>query len=184
MRHIVPIALLCLLTIVITSCKKARLRAQLKELMGSTIVLPERVTCVRGGETYAMPDSVRDKAKLIVYIDSTECTTCRISHLGLYNNIFEVSKEKGAFEVVLLLANVELYGTPLIKYLSDMELHTPIYVDENNMFLRLNPSFPGDRRMHAFLVNDIGKPICVGDPSVSDKILQVFMGAVNKLTFN
>lgn len=184
MRRILLLAFLCFLAVSFSGCKKAKLRAQLKGLMGSTIVLPDKITCVNNGKEYPMPDSFRDKAKLIVYIDSTECTTCRISHLGLYNNTFEVSKEKGAFEVVLLLANVELYGIPLIKYLSDMELHTPIYVDENNMFLRLNPSIPGDRRMHAFLVNDIGKPICVGDPSVSDKILQVFMGAVNKLTFN
>ncbi len=183
MRRVPFVICLCLFAVLSTGCKKARLRVQLKGLMGSTIVLPDKITCVNNGKEYPMPDSLRDMAKLIVYIDSTECTTCRISHLGLYNNTFEVSKEKGAFEVVLLFANVELYGIPLIKYLSDMELHTPIYVDENNMFLGLNPSIPGDRRMHAFLVNDIGKPICVGDPSVSDKILQVFMGAVNKLTF-
>ena len=63
-----------------------------------------------------------------------------------------------------------------------MEIKTPVYVDENNKFTDLNPFIPADRRMHAFLVNDVGIPVCVGDPAISDKMLQVFLGAVNKLT--
>ncbi|MBO6082794.1 MAG: hypothetical protein J6P46_07210 [Bacteroidales bacterium] len=41
MRRILLIIVLCLLAVATTGCKKARLRAHLKELMGSTIVLPE-----------------------------------------------------------------------------------------------------------------------------------------------
>ena len=65
MRRFLPIVLLCLLALVPTGCKKARLRAQLKELMGSTIVLPEKISCVYNGEIFPMPDSLRSKAKLI-----------------------------------------------------------------------------------------------------------------------
>lgn len=84
MRHIVPIVLLCLLTIATASCKKAKLRSQLKELMNSTIVLPEKIVCVEDGEIFPMPDSIRNIAKLVVYVDSSECTTCRISHIGMF----------------------------------------------------------------------------------------------------
>ena len=182
--HIVVVSLLGLSVFMASGCKKAVIRNQLKGLMSSTIVLPERITCVNNGEEYPMPDSVRSKAKLIVYIDSTECTSCRISHFGLYNKAFEISKEKGSFEVVLLLANVSLYEIPLIKYLSDMEYKTPIYVDVDNKFLELNPSLPEDRRMRALLLDDAGYPMCVGDPAASEKMLQVFIGAVNNLTSN
>ena len=68
MRRILLLAFLCLLAVSFTGCKKARLRAQLKELMGSTIVLPEKISCVYNGEVFPMPDSLRSKAKLIVYI--------------------------------------------------------------------------------------------------------------------
>ena len=84
MRRILLIAAMCLLAVTSTGCKKAQLRRQLKELMGTTIVLPEKITCVYNGEVYPMPDSLREKPKLIIYIDSTECTTCRISHFGEY----------------------------------------------------------------------------------------------------
>lgn len=175
---------LCLLSVFVSGCRKASLRAQLKELMGSTIVLPERVTCVRSGEIYAMPDSVRDKAKLIVYIDSTVCTTCRISHFPTYDKMFELSGERDSFEVILLLPSIDLYGIPVARYLSDIEYDYPIYVDDENRFLELNPSIPLDeKRLHSFLVSNEGMPICVGDPTASDKMLQVFMEAANHLSY-
>ena len=83
--------------------------------------------------------------------------------------------------MMLLLSNVDLNGIPVIRYLSDMAIEHPVYVDVDNEFLKLNPLIPEDRRMHAFLVNDMGYPICVGDPVKSEKMLQVFLGAVDKL---
>ena len=70
MRRILLISFLCLLAVATTGCKKARLRAQLKELMGSTIVLPDRVSCVYNGEAFPMPDFLREKAKLSIKTSS------------------------------------------------------------------------------------------------------------------
>ncbi len=184
MRRVLLILILLLLAVASTGCKKARLRSQLKELMGSTIVLPERITCIDNGETYPMPDSLRDRAKLIVYIDSSECTTCRISRIGMYQEVIHFSEEKRSFEVILLLSNVNLNGIAVTRYLSDMEIPLPVYVDDENAFLDLNPIIPEDRRMHAFLTDKLGHPLCVGDPVGSEKMLQVFLGAVDKLTSN
>lgn len=180
MRRIVSIVLLCLLALVSTSCKKAKLRAQLKELMGSTIVLPEKILCVYNGEVYPMPDSLQGKAKLIVYIDSAECTTCRISHIEMYHELFQVSKEYESFAVMLLLSNINLNGIPVIRYLSDLRIEHPVYVDVDNEFLMINPVIPEDNRMHAFFIDKIGTPLCVGDPVGSEKMLQLFFDALEK----
>ena len=91
LRRVAGAVFLGVLIVMTASCKKAVLRSQLKDLMASTIVLPEKISCVDNGKVFPMPDSLRNKAKLIVYIDSTECTSCRISHLGLYNNTFRIS---------------------------------------------------------------------------------------------
>lgn len=184
MRRSVFFICLCVLALSLTGCEKARLRSQVKKLMGSTIVLPEKVTCVEEGEIYPMPDSLRGRAKLIVYIDTTECTTCRITHLGRYVKLFDLSREKGSFEVMLLLANVNLYGVPVIRYLSDLGMECAIYVDEDNSFLGQNPSIPNDQRLHAFFVDDAGTPLCIGDPSASESLFQVFLRAVEKLQTN
>lgn len=183
MHRILLLALLCLLALVPTSCKKAKMRAQLKELMGSTIVLPEKIECVYNGEVFPMPDSLRGKAKLIIYLDSTECASCRISHLETYHQLFHYSEESGLFEVVVLLSNIDLYGIPVSKYVSDQALEHPVYVDVENRFPALNPSIPADEpRLHAFLIDNTGIPKCAGDPTGSERMLQVFIEAVNKLT--
>ncbi len=182
MRRILLIMVLCFLAVASTGCKKARLRAQLKELMGSTIVLPEKITCVYNGEAFPMPDSIRNKVRLIVYLDSTECASCRISHLESYHHLFHLSEETGAFEVMMLLSNIELYGVPLSRYVMDQELEHPVYVDVENKFLQLNPSIPVDeKKLHAFLTDEIGVPIFVGDPSVSEGMFQLFMDKVNSI---
>ena len=120
---------LCFLIFVATGCKKARLRAQLKDMMTSTIVLPESITCVYNGEVFPMPDSMRDKPKLIVYVDSTECTTCWISNAWRYESVFALSENTRAFDVFLLLRDTTLESIPLTRYLSDQDLSIPFYVD-------------------------------------------------------
>lgn len=55
--------------LVSTGCNTIRLRTQVKKLMSSTIVLPEKVVRIDGEEVMDMPDSSREKAKLIVYVD-------------------------------------------------------------------------------------------------------------------
>lgn len=118
MRRTLLIATLCLLAVALCGCKKARLRAQLMELMGSTIVLPENISCVYNGEVYPMPDSLREKPKLIVYIDSAECTTCRISRLGRYKETKNLLDKEG-ISLVVLLENTLLATIPLERYLQD-----------------------------------------------------------------
>jgi hypothetical protein len=83
MRRILLIMVLCLLAVASTGFKKARLRAQLKELMSSTIVLPEKITCVHNGEIFPMPDSLRDKPILLV------CTSIRRSVRPVESPILE-----------------------------------------------------------------------------------------------
>jgi hypothetical protein len=168
------IFLLLLFVVASTGCKRAQLRAQLKELMGSTIVLPEKTTCVHNGEIYPMPDSLRNKPKLIVYIDSTECTTCRISHFWEYQEIFDLSAQTKAFEVMLLLCNTDFESIPLTRYLSDRELINPVYVDTDNAFLKDNPAIPPDARMHSLLVDSTGTPMFVGDPIRSEQMMAAF----------
>ena len=56
LRHFMLAALLGLSVFVTSGCKKAVLRSQLKELMASTVVLPDSITCVNNGVVYPMPD--------------------------------------------------------------------------------------------------------------------------------
>lgn len=150
-----------------------RLRSQVKKLMASTVVLPEKVVRIAGGEVLPMPDSLREKAKLIVYVDSSSFVPCRISKMPIYDKIIS---EAAAFqvEVVILLGNRSFSGIPLTQYVADRNLGLPIYVDEDNVFLTLNPAAAADSRLNSFLVNRQGTPVLVGDPVLSPGIAELF----------
>lgn len=181
MRRIVSIVLLCLLALVPTSCKKAKLRAQLKELMGSTIVLPEKITCVYNGEVYPMPDSVRNKRKLIVFVDSTECSKCRMSRFIQYEPFLKVSDSSGKYEVLLLLSIKEAESEELIEFLSLLDSPYPVFIDSKHEFLRINSVIPADPRFHSMLIDGDGRPLLFGDPASGDRLKKLFFDRIYTL---
>ena len=182
MRRILLIIVLCLLAISSTGCKKAQLRRQLKELMSSTIVLPEKISCVYNGEVYPMPDSIRGKAKLLIYIDSTECSKCRISSLARYESLYDMSKENALFELFPLICITNTTREDVLIQLEWQELPFPVYVCEGKESLTaLNPFVPALAKLHYMLLNQKNCPIMIGDPVNGEKMMSLFKKQLNTL---
>ncbi len=173
MKRSTLFVLLLSLVLIATGCEEMRLRSQVRKLMASTVVLPEKVVRIAGGEVLPMPDSLREKAKLIIYVDSLDCRSCRLSKMPAYERIIPVAESYGV-EVMILMANQTYSGITLIQYISDIDLGVPIYVDEESAFLTMNPAVPGDSRLHSFLVNRQGTPVLIGDPVLSPRIAELF----------
>lgn len=166
--------------LVSTGCNTIRLRTQVKKLMSSTIVLPEKVVRIDGEEVMDMPDSLREKAKLIVYVDSSECVPCRITKMPMYKSILNIM-EPNDVALVILLANRHFSGIPIVQYVSDIDLGIPIYVDLENAFMERNPAVNRDVRLHAFLVNKQGNPVLVGDPVFVPEIEELLGQVIRQL---
>jgi len=182
MRRIPLIIVICLLVVVTTGCKKAQLRRQLKELMGTTIVLPEKITCVYNGEANPMPDSLRDKAMLIMYIDSTECSGCRLSKLVEYHSLAE---ELWSWDTVFLVLLTPKRSER--EYVSDLILSYaypfPVFLDDEGAFLLCNPQFSAKpSNLHTVLVNQEKRPVLIGDPLGSEAMSELLI--MNLQTFN
>ena len=171
---------LSLITLVSTGCDKIRLRTQVKKIMSSTIVLPKNTICIDDGEVFDMPDTLRKKAKMIVYVDSSECVPCRITKMPMYKRIL-TKTEPYDVPLVILLANRHFSGIPIAQYVSDIDLGIPIYVDLENSFLEANPVVPKDVRLHAFLVNRQGNPVLVGDPVFLPEIDELFGQVIRQM---
>lgn len=174
------ICIVCLSIIIFSSCSKMHLRSQLKDLMGSTVSLPDNISCIYNGMVFPMPDSLRHKRMLLIYVDSTECTTCYLSRIDGYQGLFTMARNND-IEVILLLANQQFGVTPLIRYVSDIDLKIPVYVDVDNCFSIKNPTVPADPRMHSFLLDSLMHPIYVGNPTASDKLFAVFEQTINQI---
>ena len=184
MRRVLLISLLCLLAVASTGCKKALLRRQLKELMGSTIVLPEKISCVYNGEVYPMPDSLREKAMLIMYIDSTECTGCRLSKLVEYHSFAEALRDWNMEFLALVSPKQSEH-----EYVSDLILSYvypfPVFLDDEGAFFLRNPQFAGKpSNLHAVLVNQEKRPVLIGDPLGSEAMSELLFKRVTTLISN
>ncbi len=146
----------------------------LKKMIGSTVVLPEKVTCIQGGYSFPMPETLRTTPKLIVFVDSTECSKCRIDKLVHYSGMFTLSKETNAFTISILISTPKLEYNEIYEHLLYSEIQYPIYLDDNNAFRRLNPSIPDESMFHTVTVNDNNEIVLVGDPVYNDRIMEMF----------
>ena len=139
-------------------------------MMGSTIVLPEKITCVQNGEVFQMPEELREKSKLFVFIDSSECSMCNVSRLSRYQVVYDISKATESFEMFFLLSIKKSRVSSIVEELVYMELPCPVYIDEDNLFHTMNPLITNDSRFHTFLCVD-GIVKLIGDPTINPNLL-------------
>ena len=119
--------------------------------------------------------------KLVVYSDSTMCTSCGIKKLHTWDNQFQKMREyQGRLKVYFIFSpsmeekrNLQI----MVKnYLSD----TPIYIDTANVFLRSNPHIPAFPEMHTFLLDEKDSVILVGSPLKNLKMEALFWQTVEE----
>lgn len=175
MRRALILATLFLLVVTTTGCKRVRIIVQTARLMQSTITLPEKISCVRDGEVSLMPDSLRNKTKFIVFVDSTECSKCRISRFVRYGDMFRLSAETQAFVPILLLSTTKSEQQEIIEHLQQIELPFPVYLDMDHTFAQDNPLLmAADWRLHSVTVDGTGKVLLPGNPVENGKLMDLF----------
>lgn len=174
MRRALILATLFLLAATTIGCKRVRVVAQTVRLMRSTVVLPENIFCVHEGEIFPMPDSLRSKTKFIVFVDSTDCSKCRISRFVRYGDIFRLSAETRAFVPILLLSTTKAEQQEIIEHLQQIELPFPVYLDMDHAFARANPLLESDWCMRSVSVDGSGKVLLPGNPVENRKLMDLF----------
>jgi len=154
----------------------------LRKMMGSTVVLPNNMTRVYDGSIITGTSISFDSPGMVVYIDSTGCSSCRIEHLTEYESVKSLMKESSAFEITVIVFPLAQGPISMSRYLSDCEeLPFPVYVDEEDDFLSLNPVIPPDPRFHTFFVDSSGKIVLIGDPSRDQSLFPYIKQVFNKL---
>lgn len=168
-------AVILLLTSIIflSGCEQVRLARDLRRVMKSTIALPDNTAKAFMGDVSPIDSTLSVCPKMIIYIDSTECSMCRLSRLEIYAPTYELSKATHAFEFVLLVSEQEVQGMNASRVIADMEYEIPVYVDMQNTFLRDNPSLQADSRLHSILVEADGTPVFAGDPGNNPAVFEM-----------
>lgn len=162
----------------LSSCNRVRTYRSLDRMLSKEVVAPTMLKKVQMDTIGS--GSLDPRAKCILYIDSTECSSCRIGHLVVYSDLYHWSQESSVFDFVVVIspkAKERERAVSQIHY----QVEFPVYIDDGGEFLSLNPWIPKDPRFHCFLTDRRGRVVYVGDPTWSDKSKAHFREAVDKL---
>ena len=161
MRTIVGI--ICI--VLFTACSESREEAVyrlVKEWTGKEIKFPERsVFTVQGKDTvdFTYPNA---DYKVLVYVDSVGCTSCKLQLDRWKKVIKEMAEETGKDIPFLFFFHPK--DMKELRYLTRRDAFTyPVCFDENDELNALN-CFPSDMTFQTFLLNKDNKVVSIGNP--------------------
>ena len=172
MRTIVGIICLVLLTACSESREEAVYRL-VKEWTGKEIKLPEHsVFTVQGKDTVDFTFREADY-KVLVYVDSVGCTSCKLQ-LDRWKKVMkEMTEETGQDIPFLFFFNPK--DMKELRYLTRRDGFTyPVCFDEKDELNVLN-HFPLDMMFQTFLLDRDNKVVSVGNPVHNPKVKELYL---------
>ena len=172
MRTIVGI--ICI--VLFAACSESREEAVyrlVKEWTGKEIKFPERsVFTVQGKDTvdFTYPNA---DYKVLVYVDSVGCTSCKLQLDRWKKVIKEMTEETGQDIPFLFFFHPK--DMKELRYLTRRDAFTyPVCFDENDELNALN-CFPSDMTFQTFLLNKDNKVVSIGNPVHNSKVKDLYM---------
>lgn len=161
----------------IACSNKRRIEETVSEMLHHSIVLPveDMISLQKDNKRH---DALTANYKLIIYVDSTKCSSCFIKHLSVWNEYLQL-EEQGKLELVFIIEvpkeELEFYSKE-IRYSRFNHL---VYFDVNAVFKTKNPHIPKDDPYHVLLIDKSDKIVLVGNPIENPKIEKMLFDIIN-----
>ena len=167
-----------LISILCSYCDNLMIRRNIEIMRSNQVLFPESLCCIYGAndEHPSLQDSI---CKLVIYVDSLECTSCRLSHLYEYNSLSKAATSQGKFMLALIITPSREDCSSIQKEIKHRAYPFDVYVDELGTFMQLNSFIPSSIKYHAFLVNQSNYPIMIGDPTKGNKLNELFHSIID-----
>lgn len=161
------------LSILLTSCHISNRNETniVAEWVGKEVSIPEQLKFQILGEEIDI-DALATDYKIINYVDSTGCTSCRMK-LPLWNEIIDElhSLPDVSIECLTIVNSSDINDIEnLLK--RDVYLH-PVAVDSTNIFSQLNELSPR-YEYNTFLLDVDNKVLAIGNPVINPKIKELY----------
>lgn len=163
----------CILLSLSSCSERQKLRKTMSKFVQTEIQIPDDLECVYNREVTIINKDTLKPYKLIVYYDSLDCSSCRISHLMDLYPLYDMADTCG-FSLLTIFS-------PRMDQVDEVRLQlmltnspAPIYLDINSSFRRQNSLIPSDLRLHKFLLGPNNNPVFVGDPLANEKLSELF----------
>lgn len=136
----------------------------------------EKARAIYGGVDSAYEST--PARKLVLFVDSTSCSGCFLSHLLSYYEINDSLVAHGGEMVVLLHPKKSVQQEIESKAVQERYPFWCI-VDRAGEFIRKNPDIPDNQLLHTFLLDENDNLVLVGDPARNSRIKELFCREIN-----
>ena len=164
---------------VLASCKESRKEAMLRlvsEWKEKEVKFPEySVFTVQGKDTVDF-EFLHADYKVVTYIDSVGCTSCKLQLLRWKELLAEV--DSLTEESVPFLFYFHPKDMKELRYLTRRDRFTyPVCFDEKDEFNRLN-QFPKEMMLQTFLLDKDNKVLAIGNPVLNPKVKELYVSLI------
>ena len=175
MSNLISDATLAILALVcISSCSRERVvRDNIVKLTSRPVTLSCNSMRLIACEN--MIDTIPKQFYWVVYSDSVDCSTCRLTNLlqwGDFIHKVKNSTDNVGFRFIFSPSRRDMGA--FMCTAGTLKLSSQIYLDSSNVFARQNPHVPNDVLYHTFLLDEDGNVLLVGDPVRNIEINKMF----------
>lgn len=170
-----------LLAIIIftSGCKKMKHKTEVKkrvtEWVGKEIRYPENLQCnFSGKDTISAycTDLLRAKYKILLYVDSTGCTSCKLQ-LSEWNDLINEMRNLPKDRLSFLFFFYPKEKLELQYLLKKDRFYYPVFIDTKDRINQLN-KFPNQASYQCLLLDKDNKVLMLGNPVQNPKIWELY----------
>ncbi len=178
-KSFIIIIIIVFISICISSCKKYKQRNDtvrvIKEWTDKEIKFPKELACSSSGKDTVCIDLYSDSYKVLLYVDSTGCISCRLK-LSEWKKIMNEADSlfsQKSLEFVFFFHPKKRDEKELQQILKSNGFRHPVFIDKENKIDKLN-NFPSKSEYQCFLLDKDNKVAIVGNPSLNQDVWTLF----------
>ena len=161
--------------VVFASCGKSnkdKSFSLLQKWIGKELSFPARpVFTIQGKDTVEYP--IQNAYKILTYIDSTGCTSCKLK-LAEWEKFITVVDSIRPHTVQFLFFLCPKNGMEIYQTLRVERFKHPICIDEGDYLNKLN-HFPADMAFQTFLLDNDNRVVAMGNPIHNLKVRELYL---------
>lgn len=155
--------------------KKQEVTRIMKEWNGKEILFPQKVKFTFYGNEYVYDTIPRTEYKIVTYIDSLGCASCKLRLSSWQNLIQQLDSMNLNIPILFFLHPFDVRSLKAILRRDNFKY--PVCMDINDEMNKLN-HFLTDINYQTFLLDENNKIVAIGNPVHNPKIKELFLNII------
>ncbi len=158
------------------SCRKDErvqtIEQVVKEWTGKTVLFPEDVSCKMMGRDTVVPELFQRPYKILLYVDSMGCTSCKL-RMPEWKKIIREADSIAPGQIGFLFYFNPKSSKELEFLLKRDHFDYPVFIDNENHIGKKN-HFPNDISFQSFLLDKNNRVLAIGNPSMNPRVWELY----------